>query len=75
MLVTNTLCKKTCQYWFVSQCWSGRSEEAVTTEAAIDTLRETLSSLNPVRPLATVVVNLQHAIIMGREAQTSQETA
>ncbi len=56
----------TAKYWEVKRAYYGRTR-TMTTERALDTLREILETTGPHHPLSTLAFALQQAIITGNK--------
>ena len=65
--MTETLAKKTRDFWKLSRTWRGRSKSQMTTEKGLAVTREILSGTGPHRILVGRVEILQHLIITGKE--------
>lgn len=67
-----TLENKTQIYWGLSRIWEGQNHNKVSTEMAISMINDTVTWLNPHRPIAKRLNQLQQAIIRGCDQVVTQ---
>lgn len=62
--------QKTLDYWRVSKCFYGRSNERITTAQAIKLIQNTFYDLDPHRSLFPHICALKDAVIHGKVENT-----
>ncbi len=69
------LAENTMSFWRISQAWNNFSGEQIPYQTAVGVLNDSLTTINPSRPLSKQTLSLRHELIMDKGRKARKKSA